>query len=537
MTMKTGPVNLRAWRWGWTVFMVLATSVPYLLNYYSTPAGFHYTWIVPPYFEDSLAYMAWSQQAAHGSILFQIKYTALPNTPFLFHPLFLICGWLSSLFACDVGVVHWLVKSVGVALFFAMFFKYAGYLRLNGLQTIAASILVGVSSGFGGLLVFLGVPDQLPGVSVDLWVVDSNTYWSLLWNPLFPYSLTLMLLVIYWLDRGTREARKADFWFSGLATGVLALIHPYSQLLLYTFAAILTVVRRQAGSPAYLWRYFAALLPFGIYLAWAAVFHPLVARHNAAGGMKSTPLTAYALGFGIPLLLCAGGFMLQRGKALKPYWQIILWFLLSVSFSYLPVWFQRKFIFGAHVPLCLLAGISFDLLLTRCSKPRTRKRVLAIATVILLPLLISTPVYLSCRDSREARRNVEGTYFISDETMAGLKFLKEKTRPNEIVLATLKTSRLIPALSGNTVVWGHWAMSVDLRERVDWFGRFFNDRSIWNDPRRSSQFWGLGIQYVFADGELKHAMERNPEMWRLILADADRVFANDSVIIYKHRDR
>jgi hypothetical protein len=42
-----------------------------------------------------------------------------------------------------------------------------------------------------------------------------------------------MLLSIYWLDRGTREARSSDLWLAGLATGVMALIHPYSLPLLF----------------------------------------------------------------------------------------------------------------------------------------------------------------------------------------------------------------------------------------------------------------------------------------------------------------
>ena len=62
--------------------------------------------------------------------------------------------------------------------------------------------------------------------------------------------------------------------------------------------------------------------------------------------MMSPPLAAYVLGFGIPLLLCGVGLALNRGQLLQRYWQIVLWFLLSVAFSYLPLWFQRKLIFG-----------------------------------------------------------------------------------------------------------------------------------------------------------------------------------------------
>ena len=157
--------------------MVAVTSLPYLLNFFSTPAGYRYTWILPPYPEDSLAYQAWSQQAAHGRLLFQIKYTALPHAAFLFHPFFLVAGWMSALLGCDIGIVLWALKAVGVALFFVTFFKYADYLGLSGFQSTAASILAGISSGLGGLLVFLNLAGQSPALCpADLWVVDVNTF-------------------------------------------------------------------------------------------------------------------------------------------------------------------------------------------------------------------------------------------------------------------------------------------------------------------------------------------------------------------------
>ncbi len=528
--------GLRAFRWVLTTLVVLATSLPHLLNWWSTPAGFHYTWILPPYPEDSLAYMGWAQQAAHGSLLFHIKYTALAHPAFLFQPFFLICGWISALFGCDVGMVFWVAKSAGVVLFFITFFTYCDFLGLDRCQSVIASLLAGFSSGLGGLFVFFASGSQLPIMPSDLWVVDSNTFWSLLWNPLFPYSLTLMLLTIYRLDRGTRDGRKSDFWISGLATGVLALIHPYSQLLLYVFAATLVLVRRRAETLGCLGRYFSVAFPFALYVVLVSEFNPLVSRHSMHGAMPSPSLAAYALGFGIPLLLCVVGLAAGWRQLLKRHWQVILWFLLSISLAYLPVWFQRKFIFGAHVPLCILAGISAGWMLTRWSGPAARRQVLTVAAIVLLPFLVSTPIYLLAIQNRQVKANANGgAYFIPNETMDGLKFLKEKTRPDAVVFATASTSRLIPGFAGNTVIWGHWAMSVDGDERQAWFHHLFEEPQNWDDERRAGEFWGSGIQYIFADGGVNQALKQNPPEWRVILKQADKVFANGSVTIYRHR--
>jgi hypothetical protein len=114
-------------------------------------------------------------------------------------------------------------------------------------------------------------------------------------------------------------------------------------------------------------------------------------------------------------------------------------------------------------------------------------------------------------------------------------FLKNRGKPNEIVFATLATSRLIPAFSGNTVLWGHWAMSVDLNERENWLANLINNPSNQDDDRRGREFWGAGIQYVFADGDLRQALDRNPHKWRFILDEANVVFTNGAVTIYQHQ--
>src|SRR5579871_2594224 len=67
---------LRGFRWAWTAWMVVATSLPYLWNFLFRPAGYRYAWILPPFRDDSYDYMAWSQQAAHGALLFKLKFTA-----------------------------------------------------------------------------------------------------------------------------------------------------------------------------------------------------------------------------------------------------------------------------------------------------------------------------------------------------------------------------------------------------------------------------------------------------------------------------
>ena len=109
------------------------------------------------------------------------------------------------------------------------------------------------------------------------------------------------------------------------------------------------------------------------------------------------------------------------------------------------------------------------------------------------------------------------------------------SKPGDVVFATVETSRLIPGLAGNTVVWGHWAQSVDLEARRNWITNLFNARADWTARNRASEFWGTNVQYIFADGSLKQSLEQGRNRWQVILDEADGVFTNRAVTIFKHR--
>ena len=358
---------------------------------------------------------------------------------------------------------------------------------------------------------------------------EVSTFFALLWNPLFPFSMTLMLLSIYWLDRGTRAERIGDFWLGGFASGAMVLIDPYALPLLFSLVAIVTIVRKRSRSIRYLFRYFLAAFPFTIYVILVSRLNPLVAKHSVLGVMRSPSLIMYVFGFGLPLLLGVGGLIVGGRTLLTRYWHIIAWFLLSVSLTYAPFWFQRKLIFGAHIPLCILAAVGFDAVLTKCL-PACRTWMLIGTAVLLLPLAVATPVYLLVSQRTVVKANADGAYFLSDDMVEGLNVLKQQSKPNDLVFATPATSRLIPAFSGNTTVWGHWAMSVDQVERQRWIRNLFTNVA---DTDRSREFWSDDIQFIFADGALKQSMKQSPFGWGAILQDARKFYENSSVVIYR----
>jgi hypothetical protein len=520
-------------RWIWLSFMVLATSAPYLLDWSYTPAGYHYNWILPSDPEDSLAYMTWAEQAARGAWLFKIKYTALPHHAFLFHPFFLICGWLSAITSWEIGLVFFAVKAIGVAIFFLIFYRYLDYLRVPSVEFVAASVLLGISSGFGGVVAFLGWTNESAAMPADLSIPEVTTYWSLLWNPLVPFSLTLMLLSIYWLDRATSESRVQDCWRAGIATALMALIHPYSLPVVFAFGLVVTLLRQKSTALSYLWRYLAVTIPFVAYEAILSIINPMLVKHSALGQMKSPAPPSYLLGFGFPLLLFIAGLIVERGRFARRYWQVALWFFLCLILTYLPVWFQRKLIFGAQIPLAIIGGVAVNWIWTRCSA--SARPMLIGATAVLIPLLALTPAYLLIQQNKEVRENIDNAYFEDSKVIEALKALKRVSQRDDVVFAEPSTSRLIPAFSGTTTIWGHWAMSVDYEERRLWLDAFLHSSPEANEETTARQFWRDDIQFIFADKRFKQSLQESPSVWRVVLRHADKVFENESAVIYRRK--
>jgi hypothetical protein len=522
----------RRFQWAWTGFVLALTVIPYLVNFWLTPKGQTYAWILPPYPADAYAYRAWAKQAFDGHWLFTLKFTALPHRPFLFLPFFLAAGRLARLGGIDIGLALLLLKSVGVVFFFRAFFGFLRHLKLTPFQSAAAAVFAGISSGLGGFapLVFKEGLSRA-WTPVDVWLVDSNTFWSLLWNPLFPFSLALMLLSVHWADQGLAQSDRGRAWAAGACLGALALLHPYPLAVLYPLLTVLCLFRRPKDWLPFWLRIVGASLPVALAIAALSFLHPLVRAHNDLGTEGSLSLFSYAAGFGLPLALAAAGFFAERDFA-KKYWPLLSWLGVSLALTYCPVWFRTKYIFGAHLPICILAGAAAEPLLGSLPWNRAGKAALA-------ALFLALTSYTQIRNFRaglaEVRANDDGLFRIRDGMMDGLRYLETRSDHSALVFAAPPTSAKICAYSGDTVVWGHWAQAVDAKEREEWIRDIFTDDSGLSLDERRRKFWGSGVEYLFLDGSWRDGFRTG--VASRLLADADKVFENSEVSIYKRAGR
>ncbi len=531
----SGSVAARAERYGtprlflpaWAAFIVVLTTAPYLAAFLTTPKDWSYAWILPPYPADSYAYRAWSKQAFDGAWLFSLKFTPRANRPFLFLPFFALAGRLARLGGIDIGLVHLSLKAAGTGLFFWAFGGLLRRLRLNPFQSVAACVFAGISSGLGGLLPLIRQsPLPRAWTPTDAWLVDSNTFWSLLWSPVYPFSLALIVLSLRFADEafGDGDARKA--YLSGFCVCALAVLHPYPVAVLLPLTALLAVVKRPRGALGLWLRLAVAALPGAGYVAGLSLLHPLIRAHNEIGSAQKVTIFAIFSGMGLPLALAGAGAYAGGAAFVRRHWLLLAWAGLCVTLALCPVWLRSKYLFGSHLPVCLLAGAAAGDFFAGL------RRNAAIATLALIALPFTQLVHFVDALS-EVARNPDTAYRISPGMRQALTYLDAHGAKSDVVFATPPTSAKVCAYAGDTVFWGHWAQAVDLDGQADMIRTISSDDSWLPPSARRRRFWDFGIDYVLVDGDWRERFATGSAA--ALVAQADKVFENAETAIYRRR--
>ena len=519
----------RRFAWIWALAFAAATALPYLVAAAACPPGSRSTWILPPYGEDGIAYFAWARQAELGQVLFSMKYTALPHGRFLFLPFFLLIGWLARLTTLPVGIVMLAAKSLGVVCFWLAFFRLTAAFRLDRRETTLAAVLAGATSGLGGWWALAaGADSAARRTAADLWLPDVNTLWSLVWNPLFPLSLALALVAVASWERATTGAGARNAWVAGAALGGLALVHPYVVPVQVAVLTLVGVYRLRARAVPLLARVAAALFAPAAVVAASYWLNPLLQAHGDTGAMNAASAGGLALGLGVPVLLAIAGIAWGGSGTRARLWPLALWVAIGAAGCTLPVWFQHKLILGLHAPVCVVAATTMVAAADRLLRHR---HALVAMTLVVAALGIPSHALNARAAAQDLRDNKLCLFRVSDDLASALAYLRRSTDPDDVVLANLRTSTLVPAFAGNTVIWGHWAQTVDMDERSAWLRDLLASRSPLSEEERVGRLAAAGIRYVVGGSACADDVNILPPKW--LLSHLRPLFAAGKHTVYE----
>ncbi|MFH0952650.1 MAG: DUF6541 family protein [Patescibacteria group bacterium] len=487
---------------------------------------------------DTNVYYSYINQAKEGQLLFANNFTSEPQSPSMFHPLWLLGGWLSFITKLSAPVIFQILRVVAGSFMLWAVYRFLIWLQLSKQQRRWVFPIIVLGSGLGFFLApWSDFSIYRSFFSTDISIAESNTFATLYHSPLFPLSQALIILSLQYFITAWREQKKKLLVLSGLTVLILSLVHTYD---LITVAAVLLayglikLLRSEISNPPELRRYIKyglGLIPFAV----PAVIYYLVimSREPAIAGWLKQNITlsptiwSYLLGYGLLVPLAIAG----AGKVLKENYNrsvlLIVWLVTGLVLMYFPyLQIQRRLTNGMHIPLAILAGLGLMVLWQWAVK---RSRWLSFPVMIIaLAGLIATPIAVIVRDSLSVsvQDEKDHRYYFTETEKSSYEFLAEEAGKDDIIYSHPWTGNVL-AGQGRLVFLGHGHQTVDWDTKRAQIDGFFTD---WSDNNRQEYLANNSIKYLYYGPAERKLGEWDPAkaLW------LRQIWGENDIAIYKY---
>ena len=493
-----------SWAAGFAAVVMALTCLPYAYGLLIRPDDTYYSGLLTNPDEHNV-YLAYMKQVKEGAFFLIDPFTSEPQAGRVVNVFFLALGLVSRVPGLTLPLVYHVARVVsGWLLLMAIYCLGAQAIRTVWGRRLALW-LAAFASGLGWLFHTTGGQPHPVDFGPGLVMPEAITFLSLLLNPLFCFSVFLMVTAIGLGAQAMSAGSARSAVLAGVAALVLGNIHTYDVIpVAVTLAAFLVVIlaTRAAGLRAVgMAAVIAAIAsPSLLYQLW------LVKSGEVTLAVKTVETPVYspspvwlALGLGLPLALgLAGAGMATRRGAARGARLLALWSVLGFALAYAPAPFQRKLAQGIQVPAVLLAAAVVEWTMQR------RVRLRGLVGVALVAVTLPSSFLFVSRAMRDLQTNnaayvgnlMPSLYLGSDEYEA-LRWLDENADRRDVVLCNSFLGSYAPSLAGTRVYVGHWAETLHFRDKLGAFSKFL--RADTPDSSREAFVRREGITYVLRD--------------------------------------
>ena len=441
------------------LIVIAAISLPYIYAWRAGGAAYQFAGFLNNPL-DGITYIAKMYQGWEGNWVYKLAYSAQPGAGAYINLFYLALGHLARVLRLPLlGVYH------GTRLLGALFLLWALWRFYGAIfptskderQRRAAFALAALGSGLGWLALPFGA------ITSDFWVSEAYPFLAAYTNPHFPISLALMLVLL----TTPEKMRWQDLLVAVTAAFLLSVISPFGLVVVMIVSAAAWLLRWILTHSAN-WRAALRLLAIGIsgaplllYYLWVARTNPVIAAWNAQNINPAPPLWDFLIAFAPVFIFTMIGVVMnakmQKSKpaissfaSMQPrsFGLLSSWAVLGIVLIYLPIGFQRRFIFGLWIPWAGLAAWGLEQLAQRGKRPyRFWARWLfglAIPTNILLIVIAFFGV-----------QTHEPRFYLTLDEVQALTWIEANTTPDALILASPEMGAFIPAYTGRRVIYGH----------------------------------------------------------------------------------
>ncbi len=456
----------------------ILSGLPILVGAITTGPSEVFVGRVPATAADTTAYYSMIEQAKQGRILFSNQFTSLTQHPTMFHPLWLVTGWIAFLLNLSPVWAYQLVRWLAVIGFLALLWRILEEIFSERRWQWISLLMITLSGGFGWLTQadFRRYVD-LSTTPADLWVAESTTFQSIGHSALFIGSQTLVLFLIWQLASWLQGQTRAGWRWTGPTILLLGLIHPYD---LVTVAAVAfgwtgwTYLR--SGKPSrpigQVLRaglgWIGWVIPVIVYYRWWVLSEPAMAGWLAQNLDYTSAPYLTLLGFGLLVPLATYGAIRSLRERQTFLHACLAWAVIGLLLIYAPLSVQRRLLNGLQIPFALLAAYGFSMAWKRWKEwPLVRN----VAAICLATGLVLSPLVLLGVDIRYVLPGARPPYpvRITRDTYGAFQYIRQHSTLTQATWAESWVSNSLTGLEGRTVVQGHAHQTIDFQQRLrDW---------------------------------------------------------------------
>lgn len=470
--------------------VIVVSLIPYIYGAVHAGSSYTYLWMNPiTSAGDSNVYYSLITQAAQGNVFLENLYTGEAQNGSMFHPLWLVLGWVSGLFHISAPIIYQAVRILlGIWFLLYLYYWISEFTRHHRRIRNIAFVVAACSSGLGWMFATsIGHLDPIKILYLlptDQWVSEANTFLSIFHSPLFILSQLLMLFIIH------QVVYMRDMRHGGLllcAVFALALMHPYDLFILGAILPAFMLVRLVRSNPSdsfhfkqgvkLLFFIAAAAIPAALYLIVTGLTEEAIGGWTKQNITISPPAHSYIIGFGFVLLFAVLGWVLRHRSRRKEDILLLVWPLVAITLMYLPLQINRRFVNGLHISLAVLAGIGIEYCLHRwqLSNHKISMQFMArsaLIWIVSLGLFMGNAILIGNTIYWEQNRD-QTIYYVPRSVANAMDWLGKNAGRDDVVLSTTFHGNVIPARTGLRVYAGHGHQTLRWEEKRDTVYRWF----------------------------------------------------------------
>lgn len=515
------------------VFVLFLNSLPIFYGYLSPRPGLVFLARRVINSQDTYTYVSFIEQSKQGRTLFENLYQPEAQRADLFRPSYLAIGKAAALFSLPSIAAYHLTRFLFSVIFIILLYNFLKLFFKTEKTHLFAFAVILLSSGIGFLVSFFTS-------SSDLWIPESNTFLSLAESPHFILSQILMLSIFWLFLKSLDKFSYQGAFFAALFCLWLGFEHPFNLVVIVgavvvSCAWMRIVFKKNTGT--FLWMALSITLASFTGLLFQVIetyANPTLKSWASQNSLNSPATIEYLAGYGFLLMFALFGaerFLKVKNSA---YVLILSWVAVAGVLLYSPVFFQRRFSEGLHIPVAILAAMGLVICIRFvCNLLPFKKKlrlVMFFSVLSMMVLSISTFFIVSNDISVIGHESTDSYYYhLQPQEIAAMNYLHQNTTPQDIVLSNWFYGNLIPGFTGRRVYVGHKVQTPNFDQKVALINRFLLNK---NSLEALRFLHDNGITYVYVgpnDTLLTYGFKPDTKPYLL------KVYSVDRATVYKVR--